>query len=75
LTSLGFRALPEMDAGPIPIGLEHREPYCILPGAEDPTNQPVTVFDAPKTVTAACDIEMMRLRGSLWVEICRRASH
>jgi hypothetical protein len=48
LTSLGFRALPEMDAGPLPIGLEHREPYCILAGAEDPTDQTFAVFDAPK---------------------------
>jgi len=53
-----------MDAGPIPIGLEHCEPYSILPGAEDPANQLFTVFDAPETMTTPCNIEMMRLRAS-----------
>jgi hypothetical protein len=53
-----------MDAGPIPIGLEHRKSHGILPGAEGPTNQPIAIFDAPKAVIAACDIEMMWLTAS-----------
>jgi hypothetical protein len=68
-------ASAEMDAGPIPVGLEHREPYCILPGAEDSTDKPFAVFDAPKTMIAACDIKMMRMRASPWGEVCRRAFH
>jgi hypothetical protein len=61
---LAFAPFQEMDAGPIPIGLEHGEPYGILPGAKGPANQPVVVFDAPKAVIAPADIEMMLLRAS-----------
>jgi hypothetical protein len=64
-----------MNAGPIPIGLEHRESKCILPGAEGPTNQPFAVFDAPKAVIAPRDIEMMRLKASPLSKIWRRAFH
>jgi hypothetical protein len=53
-----------MDAGLIPIGLEHGEAHGILPGAKGPANQPFTVFDLPKPVIAPCDIEMMLLRAS-----------
>jgi hypothetical protein len=64
-----------MDAGPIPVGLEHREPQGILPGAEGPANQPVAVFDAPKTMTTPCNIEMMRLRASRKGEGCHGVFH
>jgi hypothetical protein len=53
-----------MDAGPIPVGLEHRESYGILPGAERPANHPFAVFDSPKPVIAPRNIEMMRLLTS-----------
>jgi hypothetical protein len=64
-----------MDAGPIPIGLEHCEPYGILPGAEGPADQLFAVFDAPETMTAPCNIEMMRLRASRQGEICHCVFH
>jgi hypothetical protein len=54
-------ALVEMDAGPIAVGLEHRESYRVLPGAEDPANQTFMVLDSPKTVIAPRNIEMMRV--------------
>jgi hypothetical protein len=57
-------ASAEMDAGPIPVGLEHREPYGILPGTERSADQFLAVFDLPKPVIAPCDIKMMLLRAS-----------
>jgi hypothetical protein len=64
-----------MDAGPIPVRLKHREPYCILPGAEDPTDQTFAILDAPKTVITSRNIEMMRVGRSPGGEGCRRAFH
>jgi hypothetical protein len=75
LTGFSFRPFAEMDAGPIPVGLEHRESYRVLPGAEDPANQTFMVFDAPKTVSAPRNIEMMRVGRSPGGEGCRRAFH
>jgi hypothetical protein len=50
----------EVDAGPVPIGLEHGEPEGGLAGAEDPADQSFSVFDAPKTVAVSPDIELVR---------------
>jgi hypothetical protein len=75
VTSFSFHAFPEMNAGPIPVGLAQRESHRVLPSAEDPTDQTFTVFDAPKTVTTSGNIELMRLRASPLGEVCRRAFH
>jgi hypothetical protein len=73
LTGFSFPASPEMDAGPIPVGLEHRESNGILPGAEEAANQTFMIFDAPKTTIAPCNIEMMRMGRSPVDQGCRRA--
>jgi hypothetical protein len=75
LTCRMYPAGAEMDAGPIPVGLKHRESYCIPPGAEGPTDQTFAVFDAPKTVMTPRNIEMMRVGRSPGGEGCRRAFH
>jgi hypothetical protein len=50
----------EVDAGPVPIGLEHGEPEGGFAGAEDPPDQSLPVLDAPKTVVVSPDIELVR---------------
>jgi len=75
LRSLASCAFPEMDAGPIPVGLEHREPYGILAGAEDPADQALAVLDAPKTVVTPGNIEMMRSQRSQPVGVRHCALH
>jgi hypothetical protein len=65
----------EMDALPVPIRLEHGEPKGGLAGAENPADQPFSVFDTPETVTASADIELVRRMVVRKRNVCACAAH